>query len=248
MDEKTELPMPPPESTHRHVLRRYNAGRFHAAAFILVLALYWLVSSFQCQHEGHRAVPDTLTKNKVPLEAHIMSKCPDARDCLRDLILPTMQNASDKVDFTLSYIGKVYPHGDEVECKHGQGECLGNILELCAASLYPDPKIYLGFTMCLSNNYSLIPQRSFVTDCALEYGIDFDKLNDCMSKDDGSYGVGLLKESVQRSAEANVTYSCTVRLDNKVRCIRDGGRWKDCEGGSSVEALLKDIDELYNAS
>lgn len=142
-----------------------------------------------------------------------MSKCPDARDCLRDLILPTMQNASDKVDFTLSYIGKVYPHGDEVECKHGQGECLGNILELCAASLYPDPKIYLGFTMCLSNNYSLIPQRSFVTDCALEYGIDFDKLNDCMSKDDGSYGVGLLKESVQRSAEANVTYSCTVSLN-----------------------------------
>jgi hypothetical protein len=43
---------------------------------------------------------------KVPLEAHIMSKCPDARDCLRDMILPAMQNISDKVDFKLSYIGR----------------------------------------------------------------------------------------------------------------------------------------------
>lgn len=42
---------------------------------------------------------------RVPLEAHIMSKCPDARDCLHDMILPAMQNVSRKVDFKLSYIG-----------------------------------------------------------------------------------------------------------------------------------------------
>lgn len=44
--------------------------------------------------------------SKVPLEAHIMSKCPDARDCLAQLVLPVMERASDKVDFQLSYIGK----------------------------------------------------------------------------------------------------------------------------------------------
>lgn len=42
----------------------------------------------------------------VPLEVHIMSKCPDARDCLRDLIVPTMERVSDKVDLTLSFIGR----------------------------------------------------------------------------------------------------------------------------------------------
>lgn len=42
----------------------------------------------------------------VPLEVHIMSKCPDARDCLRDLIVPTMERVSDKVDFKLSFIGR----------------------------------------------------------------------------------------------------------------------------------------------
>jgi hypothetical protein len=43
---------------------------------------------------------------RVPLEVHIMSKCPDARDCLHDLVLPAMVNVSNIVDFKLSYIGK----------------------------------------------------------------------------------------------------------------------------------------------
>lgn len=41
----------------------------------------------------------------VPFEAHIMSKCPDARDCLRDLVVPAMEQVVDKVNFTLSFIG-----------------------------------------------------------------------------------------------------------------------------------------------
>lgn len=47
----------------------------------------------------------TGTRKPVPLEAHIMSKCPDAQDCLRLLVLPTMQRAFEKVNFTLSFIG-----------------------------------------------------------------------------------------------------------------------------------------------
>lgn len=43
---------------------------------------------------------------KVPLEAHIMSKCPDAQDCLQQLIVPAMERISDKVDFRLSFIGR----------------------------------------------------------------------------------------------------------------------------------------------
>lgn len=43
---------------------------------------------------------------KVELEAHIMSKCPDARDCLQQLVVPAMVQISEKVDFKLSYIGK----------------------------------------------------------------------------------------------------------------------------------------------
>jgi len=43
---------------------------------------------------------------KVALEAHIMSKCPDAKACLQMLVIPAMEQINDKVDFRLSYIGR----------------------------------------------------------------------------------------------------------------------------------------------
>lgn len=46
------------------------------------------------------------TASKVPLEIFIMSKCPDARDCIEELVVPAMSNVSEKVDFRISYIGK----------------------------------------------------------------------------------------------------------------------------------------------
>ena len=43
----------------------------------------------------------------VPLEAHVMSKCPDAKRCLEELVVPAMEQVVDMVDFRLSYIGSV---------------------------------------------------------------------------------------------------------------------------------------------
>ncbi|KAK4151093.1 hypothetical protein C8A00DRAFT_36260 [Chaetomidium leptoderma] len=125
------------------------------------------------------SVPHVATaKALVPLEAHIMSKCPDAKDCLRELVLPAMQKIHDKVNFTLSFIGTPTDEDDGVECRHGPQECLGNIIELCAQKLYPDPKTFLGFTMCLTRDYERIPERNLIEDCALEHAIDFSSLND----------------------------------------------------------------------
>lgn len=90
---------------------------------------------------------------------------------------------------------------DGVECKHGPTECLGNIIELCARDLYPDPKINLGFIMCLTKDYRQIPDRALVEDCALEHAIDFDALNECATRDNGAHGMGMLRQSVERSAE-----------------------------------------------
>jgi hypothetical protein len=129
---------------------------------------------------------------------------------------------------------------------HGQTECLGNILLLCAASVYPSPKLYLGFTGCLVRDYQDIPKKDLIQDCALEHGLSFDKLNDCMSEDNGAYGMGLLRDSVTRSKDLGISTSCTVRLDGKTRCVADGGKFKDCEGGSKPGDLIKDITKLYD--
>ena len=171
------------------------------------------------------------------------SKCPDARDCLNDLILPTMANISSHVSFALSYIGTIDSSDGGVSCKHGPSECMGNIIQLCAAGLSPSPNIYLGFATCLTNEYDSIPDEEFVRGCALEHDVDFDKLNECASRDDGAYGQDLLRASVNRTSEAGVKFSCTVRLNEEVRCIRDGGQWKDCQGGSRPKDLIRDIEE-----
>ena len=139
-----------------------------------------------------------------------MSKCPDARDCLSQLLVPVLSQVSAHVNFTLSYIGQATDHDDGVECKHGPTECLGNILQLCAEDLYDDPKQWVGFAMCMEKQFDSIPERWLVQECAAEFGIDFWKLNDCASKEDGAYGIGLLRHSVERTKNAGVTLSCTV--------------------------------------
>ena len=99
------------------------------------------------------SLSNTNQTHLVPLEAHIMSKCPDAKTCLQDLVVPAMEQIAEKVDFRLSYIGKV-DENDTIKCMHGSTECLGNMLGLCANELYPnDAKISLGFSTCHINAF-----------------------------------------------------------------------------------------------
>lgn len=57
--------------------------------------------------DGHVSQITGANKTRhVSLEAHIMSKCPDAKACLQELVIPAMEKVSDKVDFNLSFIGR----------------------------------------------------------------------------------------------------------------------------------------------
>lgn len=134
--------------------------------------------------------------------------------------------------------------GDTVDCKHGPGECLGDMLSLCSKDLYPNRTVVsLGFTTCLVMSYSRIPDRDLVESCALEHGIGFEALNSCVS-DDGK-GNDLLRSSVERSADAGVVKSCTVRVAGETWCIRDGGEWKDCGGGTEPKDLVAEVKRRY---
>jgi len=101
--------------------------------------------------------------------------------------------------------------------------------------------------MCLTRDYNEIPRRNLVEDCALEHALDFNELNDCAARDDGAYGIGLLRASVRRSAEAGVTKSCTVRLNEEIYCVRDNAEWKDCPSGPAVDDLVIAIEKLYRS-
>lgn len=102
--------------------------------------------------------------------------------------------------------------------------------------------------MCLTKDYEDIPKRALVEDCALEHGISMQTINECATLEDGSLAVEMLQESFNRSSEAGVSKSCTVRLGGEVRCVRDGGEWVDCEGGSEPRDLVRDVEDAYEAA
>ena len=137
-------------------------------------------------------------------------------------------------------------HDDGVECMHGPQECLGNMLELCAARQYPDPKMYLGFTMCMSNQYEDIPNKELVEECALEHGMSFDKLNECANAESGALGLDMLRSSFNRTSSLGIKKSCTVTVGGGVFAIRDGGEWTDLRNGSSAADLVAEVNRLYS--
>ncbi len=47
--------------------------------------------------------------------------------------------------------------------------------------------------MCLTREYQKTPERALLEDCALEHGIDFERLNKCTTDDDGQLAVDRLK-------------------------------------------------------
>jgi hypothetical protein len=90
-----------------HLRRRVIVGLFVLLCYLFYAGAPQMLQRMPCHSNTPRdlAQAPLAVKQLVPLEAHIMSKCPDARDCLHDLVLPTMQRTLDKVNFTLSYIG-----------------------------------------------------------------------------------------------------------------------------------------------
>lgn len=136
---------------------------------------------------------------------------------------------------------------------HGPGECLGNAVLLCGEVIYPyndaaeeSHTTFVPFTECLIHDYQQLPDHDFIKKCAQKGNLDFEKINQCISEPGFDGGIEMLRRSFEHSEHLGVRTSCTVRLAGKRRCIRDGGAWKDCEDGSRVEDLVKDIKaEFY---
>lgn len=83
------------------------------AAFIalcLVLTTLTLITHFKWDHSAdlssRAAAAAAAATARVPLEIHIMSKCPDAQDCLEMMVAPAVAEVAGMVDFRMSFIGR----------------------------------------------------------------------------------------------------------------------------------------------
>lgn len=119
-DEKASAPNDPSfepptsqQAAESHPFRKLFLRRILPAILTLLAILSLFRTAFVCHHHyvpSLLPIPADIIEGeageKVPLEIHVMSKCPDARDCLRELVVPTMIRVNDKVDFTMSFIGR----------------------------------------------------------------------------------------------------------------------------------------------
>lgn len=117
------------------------------------------------------------------------------------------------------------------------------IIKLCIHKYFPDQ--WLPFVLCENQQYRSIPDERLARKCATETNISYDlnEFQDCLI---GQEGVQLLQDSISVTQSAGATKSCTIHVNGKPRCIRDGGQFYNCPGGSSPSDFVATVCEAYN--
>lgn len=64
---------------------------------------------------------------------------------------------------------------------------------------------------------------------------------------EGKQGKDLLLSSVQQAQRAGIVNSATIQLEGQTICVRDGGEWKQCPGGSSRDDIVGQVLRAWEA-
>uniref|UniRef100_A0A1D1XDI1 Thioredoxin n=1 Tax=Anthurium amnicola TaxID=1678845 RepID=A0A1D1XDI1_9ARAE len=202
---------------------------------ILTIALIYLTLQYSSNDPNTDA-------SKVSVELYVMSQCPDAEAC-EQVFQSVMSEVNDIAVIRTDYVGVLDPNAKYgVACKHGDQECLGNIHELCFESNYLPTKQtkFIDWLSCLNRDLSQKGDLEYSRSCALKVNVDYTPIEQCVR----TQGRQLLIESIRKTNAKGVTKSCTIHLNGKQRCIKDGD-WYDCPGGHEVQDFVRDIRNAY---
>ncbi|KAJ1917387.1 hypothetical protein IWQ60_007791 [Tieghemiomyces parasiticus] len=179
----------------------------------------------------------------VAVDFFVMSKCPDAIFCENYLhrVLETLRPIART---RFHYIARFESPDDPaspVRCMHGPDECKGNVQQLCVADRYGADKAY-DFIYCQNHAVRRIGTERLAASCAKSLGMGYmPELTDCVKHD----GDDLLRRSIHFSQESEVSQSCTVYVDQKLRCIYESGSWQTCPGGHAEDDFVRTICDAY---
>ncbi|KAH9918211.1 uncharacterized protein BXZ73DRAFT_53124 [Epithele typhae] len=188
---------------------------------------------------------------KVPVILGVMSACPDAILC-ETVFDRVLARAAGKMDLQLTFVGTPDASVPDwgVDCKHGALECAGNVQELCAIAHAPFEQ-WWNFVHCqnFEGRYQ-VGRPETALKCAKAAGLDWENggVGACAGASGdgkGEEGVRLLRESVRQTAAMGIEKSCTVMINGKQVCVRDG-EWRECEQGHTSEDFVRQIEAEYN--
>ncbi|EDO35033.1 predicted protein [Nematostella vectensis] len=126
-----------------------------------------------------------MTASPVAISLYYESMCGGCRDMIRDQLYPTFQKVGSIMDITLVPYGNAqeYRYGNKwvFNCQHGQGECEGNIIEVCAINVLKNISAYFPFIHCFEQFISSYNPSSTAQYCAKQLGIDYAPIEKCAS-------------------------------------------------------------------
>ncbi|CAO3636709.1 unnamed protein product [Cunninghamella blakesleeana] len=217
-------------------------------AFVILIYIFTISAISDNSDEDMSSHPlqyhfgQTQDKGFVPVDLFVISKCPDAVYC-ENVFNQVLHIVKVPVRLDINYIAEFSPNQPYQHiCKHGESECLGNIQQLCYHNVYPKVNQWFQFNLCLNKHYRMIGlNNSLAKSCAYQLNTLYEPVEKCTQSE---LGASLLIESAQKTKALQVSKSCTIFIDNKLRCIHDSS-WKDCEGGYRVEDFVRSIEEAY---
>jgi hypothetical protein len=199
---------------------------------------------------------------RVPVTIFVMSRCPDAQFCETFLQSSVLEPLKGAVRLRAEYIvreeeataGTTATATKKLTCMHGEQECAGNRQQLClqkrlddriaAGKLSADATVdvLLKFLTCGWRRPSEIGSEAGARSCLSEVGwANAEDQDDVLSCAKGAEGEALMAASHAATQAAGATNSCTINVNGKRRCVRDGGAFRECEGGSEPADFKKTI-------
>ncbi|KDE03454.1 hypothetical protein MVLG_06065 [Microbotryum lychnidis-dioicae p1A1 Lamole] len=178
-----------------------------------------------------------------------MSRCPDAELC-ESVFDRVLDKVGPLVDIKLLYIGELDTKDGKVTCKHGPSECTGNIQQLCAEKHWKvvngsgNPwATWWNFVQCQNyNGLSRIGTDRLAQTCASVVGKRWSgNVEHCAISSEGRQ---LLRDSVQVTKTLQLVKSCSIVIDGKLVCVRDG-RWIDCDEGHEVGDFVNLVNKAW---
>ncbi|GBF92123.1 hypothetical protein Rsub_04470 [Raphidocelis subcapitata] len=185
--------------------------------------------------------------DKVLLELFVMSRCPDANLCehVFDGILDKAGGIAHVQPRYIQYASS----GGDVSCMHGEEECTANVYQACVARHAPaarNREWLMKFLICAWDGGVASYDRGMVKTCLDKVGAKDAAMRSAVDACiDGEEGKALARAHAAEVKARGIERSCTVAIEGVKRCVRDGGRWYDCEGGSEEGDFVASLCAAY---
>ncbi|KAH6941528.1 hypothetical protein HPB50_019259 [Hyalomma asiaticum] len=154
-----------------------------ALAVVLCLLCHLTAASADVDFAGGGSRPSHRVKVKLFYETH----CPYSRNFITKQLWPTYLKLSERLSVRLVPYGmarkKEAVDADgrkrtEITCQHGHNECVANMIQACAVSLYRGTYQLLAYVACMES--SPTPHR-VAKPCSSRVGVSWSALEHCAS-------------------------------------------------------------------